>query len=356
MMNPGTDPLSAPGGARATPLVSAIVVNFNGRGFVEEAVASLLAQDLDGLEVIVVDNGSSDDSDGEMGRCFDGSIRLLRAGRNLGFGAGNNLGIREARGRYVMLLNNDAVAMDSCARELVALAEADTRVGMVAAKVLEYGRRDVIDTAGHLLYPDGINFGRGRLEIDRGQYDACRTALFPSGSVALYRRAMLDEIGLFDETFFLYGDDTELGLRGRLAGWSCAFAPRAVAFHRGSQTAGRYSRLKAFHVERNRIWVLVRIFPFTIMLANPFFTALRLALSAWAGLTGRGAAGCHAREHSFLSLVTLTLAAHFAALQGIPRMLGQRWRDRRLRRLGTRGFLRLLLAHRVSARDVAFKT
>jgi GT2 family glycosyltransferase len=166
---------------------------------------------------------------------------------------------------------------------------------------------------------------------------------------------MLDEIGLFDEAFFLYGDDTELGLRGRLAGWSCAFAPRAIAFPRGSQSAGRYSRLKAFHVERNRIWVLVKIFPLALIVVSPLFTLVRFTLSAWAGLTGRGAAGRHARSHSLWSLVTVTLSAHLAALRGLPAVLRQRRRDRRLRRLGTREFLCLLWAHRVSARDIAFK-
>jgi GT2 family glycosyltransferase len=342
-------------GSNATPLVSAIVVNYNGGGFVNEAVASLLEQDLDGIEVIVVDNGSSDGSDVDLERRFGGAIRLLRAGRNLGFGAGNNVGIRAARGRFLFLLNNDAVAAAACVREMVEAAEVDGRIGMVAAKVLDHARREVIDTAGHLLFPDGLNRGRGRLEVDRGQYDACRTALFPSGAAALYRRVMLDEIGLFDEAFFLFGDDTELGLRGRLAGWECAFAPRAVVFHRGSQSAGRYSRLKAFHVERNRIWVLVRIFPLSLIFASPVFTFARFMLSAWAGWTGRGAAGRHAHEHSFLSLVTVTLSADLAALRGLPLMLRQRWRDRRLRRLGTWQFLRLLQAHRLSVRDVAFK-
>jgi len=353
MTSPTTE--SGRAGPQATPLVSAIVVNYNGSSFVEQAVASLLAQDLDGIEVIVVDNGSSDGSDAGLERRFGSRIRLLRAGRNLGFGAGNNLGFREARGRFLLLLNNDATAAASCAREMVVAADSNERIGMVAAKVLVHAQREVIDTTGHLLFPDGLNRGRGRLEIDSGQYDACPTACFPSGAAALYRRAMLDEIGLFDEAFFLYGDDTELGLRGRLAGWECAFAPRAVVFHRGSESAGRYSRLKAFHVERNRIWVLVKVFPLPLILASPIFTLLRFTLSAWAGLTGRGAAGRHARQHSLLSLVTVTLSAHLAALRGLPLMLKQRWRDRRLRRLGTRQFLRLLQEHRLSVREVAFK-
>ena len=95
--------------------------------------------------------------------------------------------------------------------------------------------------SGTFSIPDGLNRGRGRLEEDRGQYDTCRTALFPSGAAALYTRRMLDDIGLFDETFFLYGDDAELGLRGRVAGWGCALAPRAIAYHHYSRSAGAYS-------------------------------------------------------------------------------------------------------------------
>jgi GT2 family glycosyltransferase len=331
------------------------VLNWNGRGVVEEAVASLLEQDLPGLEVIVVDNGSTDGSDAELERRGGGRIRLIRNGRNLGFGAGNNVGIRAARGPYLLLLNSDAVAERGFAREMLAAAAGSPRVGMVAAKVLEYERRGVIDTAGHLLYPDGLNRGRGRLEQDRRQYDACRTALFPSGAAALYSRAMLDEIGLFDERFFLYGDDAELGLRGRLAGWECGFAPGAVAYHRYSASAGAYSSLKAFQVERNRLWLLLKLFPARLVLLSPFHTAARLLLMAWAGLTGRGAAGRLARERSLAHLVLLTLRAYASALAGAPTMLRERARLRPLRRLDTAGFLRLLEEFPLSAREAAFK-
>ena len=321
----------------------------------EEAVQSLLEQDLAGLEVVVVDNGSSDGSAEALEKRFGDRIRLLRNGRNLGFGAGNNVGIRSARGRHLLLLNNDAIAAPSFAREMVAAAEAEPRTGMVAAKVLGRGRTDVIDTVGHLLYPDGLNRGRGRLEVDRGQYDALRTALFPSGAAALYRREMLDEIGLFDEAFFLYGEDAELGLRGRLAGWGCALAPRAVAYHAYSRTAGAYSSLKAFYVERNRVWLLFKLFPFVLVVASPFYTAARLALQAWGGLPGRGAAGRLARERSLLHLVSVALRAYVSALAGLPRVLRERWGARRHRSLGTLEFLRLLRENRLTAREAALK-
>jgi len=337
------------------PIASAIVLNYNGRGFVEESVRSLLEQDLPGLEVLVVDNGSTDGSADDIERTFAGRLRVLRSPRNLGFGAGNNLGLRAARGRHVILLNNDAVAAPSFARELVAAAEGDDSVGMVAAKVLEYARRDVLDTVGHLLYPDGLNRGRGRLEPDRGQYDACRTTLFPSGAAALYTRRMLDDIGLFDESFFLYGDDAELGLRGRVARWECALAPRAIAYHHYSRSAGAYSRLKAFYVERNRVLVLFRLFPVSLILVSPAYTAVRLALQAWGALTGRGAAGRLAANTSIVQLAAIAMRAYASALRALPSVLRERWRQRRRRRLRTPEFRRLLDEFRLGAREAALK-
>ena len=337
------------------PIASAIVLNYNGRGFALESVRSLLEQDLPGLEVLVVDNGSEDGSGDDIERAFAGRVRMVRSPRNLGFGAGNNLGIRQARGRHVILLNNDAVAAPSFARELVAAAEADAAVGMVAAKVVEYARRHVLDTVGHLMYPDGLNRGRGRLEEDRGQYDACRTTLFPSGAAALYTRRMLDDVGLFDETFFLYGDDAELGLRGRVAGWQCALAPRAIAYHHYSRSAGAYSPLKAFYVERNRVLVLWRLFPLSLIAVSPAYTAVRFALQAWGAVTGRGAAGRLAARTPLIQLVSIALRAHASALRALPHIARERWRQRRRRRLSTSEFRRLLGEFRLRAAEVALK-
>jgi GT2 family glycosyltransferase len=335
------------------PAVSAIVLNYNGRGYVHEAVESLLGQDLAGLEVLVVDNASSDGSDADLEARFGARIRVLRQEHNRGWGGGNNAGIRTSRGRYVLVLNSDAVVAPACVRALVERAESDARIGMAAPKVLAYDRRDVIDTAGHLMYPDGLNRGRGRLEPDRGQYDGCRTALFPSGAAALYRRAMLDEIGPFDESFFLYGDDAELGLRGRLAGWDCAFVPNAVVYHHYSRSVGAWSSLKAFYVERNRIWLVLKLFPASLILASPWHTAVRFALQAWGAVSGRGAAGRLAEERSLFHLALVTLRAWLSAAAGVPRVLQERRRV--LRRIDARAFAALIAENRLGAREVALK-
>jgi len=245
--------------------------------------------------------------------------------RNEGFSGGNNRGIRAASGKYIVLLNNDARADSCCLEELVKAAEEHPRAGMLACKIYLQGGSRIIDNVGHLMYRDGLNRGKGRLEEDRGQYEEIEEVFFPSGCAALYRRKMLDEVGLFDEDFFAYGDDTDLGLKGRLAGWKCLYVPKAVVHHRYSQSSGAYSALKAFYVERNRVWIAVKYFPLTLLLESPFFTLLRFALQGYGALGGGGAAGRFSEAYSPGKLLEILLKAYLAAFRGLPGM----WKKRR---------------------------
>jgi GT2 family glycosyltransferase len=247
------------------------------------------------------------------------------------------------------------VAAPGFVRTLVAAADESPENGMVAARVLDYARREVLDTAGHLLHRDGLNRGRGRLEADRGQFDPAQGALFPSGAAGLYRRAMLEEIGLFDESFFLYGDDAELGLRARLCGWRCAYAPAAVAYHHYSRSVGAYSAQKAFYVERNRVWLALELFPPGLLVRNPWYTAARLAHHAAAAVTGRGAAARLANDSSVARLVGVMLRAWASALRGLPRVLRRRREVRGLRGFAAARIYELLRAFPLSSREVAFK-
>ena len=312
---------------------SVIVLNWNGREHLAECLDSLKAQTVDSLEVLVVDNGSTDGSAEFIESHYGDLVTLIRSPENIGFAAGNNLAIARAQGRYIALLNNDTQTDPRWLEHSGAALERSPGAGMCAAKILNHGQRDIIDNTGHLIYRDGLNRGRGRLEQDRGQYDDETDALFPSGCAAVYRKAMLDEIGGFDEDFFAYGDDTDIGLKGRLAGWGCVFEPRAVVYHKYSGSTGHYSPFKAFHVERNRIWIAVKYFPLTTLLANPFYAGVRYSLQAWGAISGTGAAGRFAREQSPWLLAWILVKANAAALAGLPRMLARRRRISRLTRV-----------------------
>ncbi len=239
--------------------------------------------------------------------------------------------------------------------ELAAAVRRHPGASVFACKVLNYYRRDEIDTVGHLLYPDGINRGRGRLEIDRGQYDREEEVFFPSGCAAAYRKDLLDAIGGFDESFFAYGDDTELGLRARLYGADCLLAPRAVVYHKYSETGGSYSEFKAYHVERNRVWVVLKYFPVRWILLSPFYTIVRMAWHLAAALRGKGAAGKFAEKESVWKLVRVMLRAYRDAFARIPSVLAERRRCRSLRRVPDGRFTEWMRRFRLTAREAAWK-
>ncbi len=174
----------------------------------------------------------------DISRTFPVPLQLIENTENRGFCAANNQGFAASRTPLVALLNNDAEADPGWLAALEAAIETDPDIGMAASKILVWEDPARIDKAGHLIYPDGQNRGRGTGQIDRGQFDRVEEVLWPDGCAAMYRRAMLDEVGGFDEEFFAYADDAELGLRGRIAGWRCLYTPGAVVRHHRGATWG----------------------------------------------------------------------------------------------------------------------
>jgi GT2 family glycosyltransferase len=333
-------------------LVSVVIVNWNGFPFVHECIQSVRDQDYPATEIVVVDNSSTDGSRDWL-RSQTG-LSLVELDRNTGFAGGTNAGIRASRGELIALLNNDAVAEPGWLSALVR-ALADQTIGMVASKVLFYERRDTIDKVGHLMYPDGLNRGRGAGEVDCGQYDDDPEVLFPDGCASLYRRSTLDDTGLFDEQYFAYGDDADLGLRARWRGWSCAYAPDARVYHHHSRTLGKYSPAKAYLVERNRLWVLVKLLPWRLVLASPVLSAWRFFWHAVSVFRGRGLAGGVTREYSPAALLWAAVRAYASGTAGLLPILRKRREVFRRRRVGTREFLALLRRHRISARELAMR-
>jgi GT2 family glycosyltransferase len=337
------------------PLFSVIILNWNGRHLLEECLSSIHSQTFRDFETIVVDNGSTDGSVAWVEERWAGSVSTVVLPSNLGFAGGNNAGIRRARGRFVILLNNDTAVDPGW---LAALGDAVRRhpdAGMFTPKILNYYRREEIDNTGHLIYPDGLARGRDRLEKDDGRFNEEGETLWPSGCAGVYKKEMLDRIGLLDESYFAYGEDVDLGLRARWAGWPCFYVPTAVVYHKYSATTGAYSPQKAFLVERNRIWILFKNFPAREIVLSPIRTGYRYAYHLAGALSGRGAAGRFANEHSITRLFLATLRAEIAALAGVPRMLRSRRAATVLRRMTPREFRSLLARFALTAREAAWK-
>jgi GT2 family glycosyltransferase len=336
------------------PSISIIVLNWNGRALLRGCLQSLRDQAGDDTEVIVVDNGSRDGSVEMIGGEFPW-VRLVVNESNVGFCRGNNQGIHMARGDLIVLLNNDAeVAADFVAAIRSAAAHYPA-YGMFATRILMYDRRNVFDSTGLLVYPDGICRSRGWLEKDVGQYDVAQEVLGPNGCAAVYRRAMLEDVGVFDERYFAYLEDLDLALRGQLRGWTCLYLPDAVVYHKKSMTSGYHSAFKAFHVERNRIWNAVKLFPLRLLALSPFYTLARYVAQGFATLTGRGISSGYARDYSRGALVLILVRAYAAALRELPAL----WRERRLiqsnRRLGALAVYVLMKRYRLPLLELAFK-
>jgi len=335
--------------------ITVVVVNWNSRDLLRECLFSLRRQTYRNFHVIVVDNGSIDGSLEMLDSEFGGFAYIIKNSKNHGFCRAVNQAIQASKSDFVALLNNDAEAQPAWLEEMVTAIERADDIGMCASKILRHDQPRVIDKVGHLIYLDGQNRGRGTGQTDRGQFDQEEETLFPDGCAALYRRGVFESVGLFDEDFFAYGDDAELGLRARIGGWRAVYTPRAVVYHRHSQTLGAYSPEKIFYVERNRVWLAVKLFPMSILLLNPYYAAMRFVAGMLASAARRGPGGNFVREYSMLRLLWTVLRANMAALIRVPQMLKKRAQISRRRKISSAELRRLLSRFRISLKELAFE-
>jgi GT2 family glycosyltransferase len=308
------------------------------------------------FEVVVVDNGSSDGSpEMVLSEWQDKAlfhVELIRNSENRGFCAANNQGFAAADTEFVALLNNDAEAEPVWLEALKSAFENRPDVGMAASKILVHEDPRRIDKVGHLIYPDGQNRGRGTGELDEGQYDRVEEVLWPDGCAAMYRRALLDQIGGFDEDFFAYADDAELGLRARIAGWKCLYIPTAVVRHHRGATLGVRSLRRVELIERNRVLLAVKLFPWSLLSVNVVYYALRLGAGVWAAMMGQGEVGKFPGLRGKAQAAAALLKGDWQALLLIPRMLGKRRGIERIRKLSPEEVRSLILAHRIPLKQL----
>lgn len=327
------------------PRASVIVVNHNGLHFLDRCFEALLGQELEGgVELILADNGSTDGSAEHVRQSFP-SVRILENGRNLGFAGGNNAAMRVARGRHLVLINNDTRARPGWLRSLVEAAESDPGVGAAASKLVFMERPNLIQNAGSLLLTDGSGADRGAGEVDRGQYDRREEVFSACGCGVLYRREMLDQVGLFDETFFAYYEDTDLGWRMRLRGWRVLYEPAAVVEHLHSGTSVEWSPFFIFHADRNRLLMILKNAPpgFALRAFGGFgYRSARMAARVLLRRGGGGNAAAAAGGPLPVNRAAVHLSVAASLLAHLPEMLVKRWRIRRSRRVPDAEILRWL--------------
>ncbi len=334
------------------PKLSIIIPNWNQFSLLSTCLKSLMAQTFAGFETIVVDNGSTDGSPESIKSLFPW-VRLIELETNTGFATANNIGLEHATGKYIITLNNDTRAEPNWLEELVKPAEDDPQIGMVASRTCIWDNTDIIDTLGGRICRDGMSRGafRGQSFSSLNLPDLV-PILYPSPCAALYRRSMLDEVGFFDDDFFAYAEDTDLGLRARWMGWQAVAATNAIVHHLYSATGGSLSPMKVFLVERNHYWVAVKNFPTNWLILVPFWTIFRFMVQFKSVFAGQGTGEEFQSEINRLALLKATLKGQWQALAGLPGMIGKRKEIMRKRQVDNIQICRLFKQYRLSFHDL----
>jgi GT2 family glycosyltransferase len=262
----GADRSIGLGGDASTAPVAVAVINYEGGPLLPACLRSLLAQTRAPEEMLVVDNGSRDESVALVRAEFP-VVRLVTLERNRGYAGGANVAIRETRAPFVVLLNPDVVLTPTFLAELVTVAERRPEAGSLTGKLLRPPRaagRAIIDSTGHVVFRNRWAVNRGEGEEDGGRYDQADEVFGVSGAAPFYRRAMLEDVRVdgevFAESFFIYLEDVDLDWRARLRGWKAYYVPTAVAYHERGYKGGVRRRDSTIlrHSLKNRYLLMIR--------------------------------------------------------------------------------------------------
>ncbi|MDZ7627852.1 MAG: glycosyltransferase family 2 protein [Parvularculaceae bacterium] len=239
--------------------VSVIVVNYNSGDRLARCIACLELQTFRDFEIIIVDNASTDGSLSAEAITTP-RLRVISSNENLGFAAANNLAVRDATGDWIAFLNPDAYAERDWLSALMSAVERYPWADAFGSTQLMASDPDVLDGAGDVFHILGVGYrgGFGQSAANLPEDGEC---FAPCAAAALYRRDVFTALGGFDERFFCYGEDVDLGFRLRLRGGRCIQVNRARVLHEGSGISGRYSTFTIYHGNRNRIWLTYKNVP-----------------------------------------------------------------------------------------------
>lgn len=289
--------------------VTVIIVNWNGGTLLNECLTRLTQQSLPPARILVMDNGSTDGS-AQRAELIPGvTVRML--GANLGFAAANNRALRECDTDLVALLNPDAFPEVDWLLHLVNAAKAYPNIAAFGSHQLMYGSALILDGIGDVYHISGLVWRKGYNRPQCAADDIAREIFSPCACAALYRRNALIKVGGFDEDYFCYVEDIDLGFRLRLGGYTSLYVPDAVVHHVGSASSGgQQSDFSVYHGHRNLVWTFVKNMPEILFwLLLPLHILLNLGAIVWFIARGQG---------------RVILQAKWDAVKGLPKIWARR--------------------------------
>lgn len=256
--------------------VTIVIPNYNGLRFLEDCLASLEAQSYP-APILVVDNGSTDGSVAWI-RENHKAVRVISLKKNTGFSKAVNIGIQKSETPYVILLNNDTKVKAGFTEALVSAIQKSERIFSVSAKMLDMKNETVIDSAGDLYCALGWAYARGKGKT-QDKYNVPARVFSACAGAAIYRKAVFEEIGYFDELHFAYLEDLDIGWRARIYGYENRYEPSAAVLHAGSASSGsRYNPFKTGLSSANSVYVIGKNMPFLQWLLNLPFLAVGFSI------------------------------------------------------------------------------
>ena len=248
-----------------SPRVSVVIINYNGGAFLQGAVDSLKQQTFQDFELILFDNASADGSAEKTDLSGLRSATLVMHTENTGFAGGNNRAVEKAKGEWLVLLNPDTVAAPDWLEKLTAAAEANPQIRTFASAQIDLADPSLMDGAGDAYLLFGMPW-RGGFSRPTQELPATGLCFSACGAAAMYDLALFRELGGFDERYFCYCEDVDLGFRLQLEGHDCLFVHDAIVRHAGSGIAGRASAFATYHGTRNRIWTYFKNMPLPLLI------------------------------------------------------------------------------------------
>ncbi len=287
---------------RPTPSASVVVVNWNGAAVLPRCLEALAKQTVRDFELLVVDNASSDGSADGLEARWPGA-RVFRLDHNAGFAAANNLAAQEATGKWLVLVNNDAFLDPHWLEAMLAAAEARPEFTSFASRLLKSDDPSRLDGAGDVCHVSGLAWRRAHGQPADAVALEAEEVFSPCGAAAFYLRQAFLDAGSFDEDFFAYVEDVDLGFRLRLLGHRCLYVPTAVAHHVGSASHGPKSDFSTYYGHRNLVWAWVKNMPGRYLwLYLPAHLLANLCFMAYYPFAGYGRATWLAKWHALRGL------------------------------------------------------